>query len=120
MDVQNGENGVQNGAQNGDNPEDIAPAAPAEPVATETVAPPPPPPETASTPLAKDLLEPSLKLDISVIKRNLHKSDKAFAREVVKLIAERAENGIFARDCWGYKFLEPPVSAFNVALLNLG
>ena len=55
------------------------------------------------------LLEPSLKLDYSTIENNLHKSDQAFAREVVKLIAERAENGIFARDCWGYKFLDPPV-----------
>jgi hypothetical protein len=50
-----------------------------------------------------------LKLDYSTIENNLHKSDQAFAREVVKLIAERAENGIFARDCWGYKFLDPPV-----------
>jgi hypothetical protein len=55
------------------------------------------------------LLEPSLKLNYSTIENNLHKSDQAFAREVVKLIAERAENGIFARDCWGYKFLDPPV-----------
>jgi hypothetical protein len=57
------------------------------------------------------LLEPSLKLDYSTIENNLHKSDQAFAREVVKLIAERAENGIFARDCWGYKFLDPPVTS---------
>jgi len=66
--------------------------------------------ETASPPSAANgLLEPSLKLDYSTIEKNLHKSDQAFAREVVKLIAERAENGIFARDCWGYKFLDPPV-----------
>jgi hypothetical protein len=62
---------------------------------------------TASGP--SGLLEPSLKLDYSTIKNNLCQADRAFAKEVVKLIAERAENGIFARDCWGYKFLDPPV-----------
>jgi hypothetical protein len=72
-------------------------------------------PETPPAPRT-DLLEPSLKLDFSTIEKNLHKSDKAFAREVVKLIAERAENGIFARDCWGYKFLDPPVSTLASAL----
>jgi hypothetical protein len=111
---------VQNDAQNGDNPEEIAPATPAEQLTPEPITTPTPTPGETTTPLAKDLLEPSLKLDISVIKKNLHKSDKAFAREVVKLIAERAENGIFARDCWGYKFLEPPVFIFKVALLTLG
>lgn len=65
---------------------------------------------TTTAPTKEDLLEPSLKLDYSTIENNLHKSDRAFAREVVKLIAERAESGIFARDCWGYKFLDPPVS----------
>ncbi|SRR5579862_5560797 len=65
------------------------------------------------------LLEPSLKLDYSTIENNLHKSDQAFAREVVKLIAERAENGIFARDCWGYKFLDPPVLSLLQPSLHL-
>jgi hypothetical protein len=77
------------------------------PATTSDTTEPPPTPRT-------DLLEPSLKLDFSTIEKNLHKSDKAFAREVVKLIAERAENGIFARDCWGYKFLDPPVLPFWV------
>jgi hypothetical protein len=57
------------------------------------------------------LLEPSFELDSSIIEKNLHKSDQAFAKEVVRLIADRAERGIFARDCWGYKFLDPPVHA---------
>jgi hypothetical protein len=65
---------------------------------------------TVSSTTTKPLLEPSLKLDRTTIDNNLHKADQAFAREVVKLIAERAENGIFARDCWGYKFLDPPVT----------
>ena len=65
--------------------------------------------EQADASASEELLEPSLKLDAATIQDNLHKSDEAFAREVVKLIAERAENGIFARDCWGYKFLDPPV-----------
>jgi hypothetical protein len=65
---------------------------------------------TVSSTTPKPLLEPSLKLDRTTIDNNLHKADQAFAREVVKLIAERAENGIFARDCWGYKFLDPPVT----------
>jgi len=67
------------------------------------------------------LLDPSLKLDCSMIQKNLHKSDQAFVREVVKLIAERAENGIFARDCWGYKFLNPPIlpSHRNHSLHNM-
>src|SRR5579859_6793186 len=65
------------------------------------------------------LLEPSLKLDFSTIENNLHKSDQSFAREVVKLIAERAENGIFARDCWGYKFLDPPVLSLLQPSLHL-
>ena len=69
----------------------------------------PPPYDTPPSPAPSQLLEPSLKLDPSTIQSNLHKSDKAFAREVVKLIGERAENGIFARDCWGYKFYDPPV-----------
>jgi hypothetical protein len=64
---------------------------------------------TTSASHTSRLLEPSLKLNYSTIENNLHKSDQAFAREVVKLIAERAENGVFARDCWGYKFLDPPV-----------
>lgn len=69
---------------------------------------------TADASEPQGLLEPSLKLDISTIQNNLYKSDQAFAREVVKLIAERAENGIFARDCWGYKFLDPPVALLIV------
>lgn len=55
------------------------------------------------------LLEPTLKFDYDTIVNNLHKSDQTFAREVVRLIAERAGHGIFARDCWGYRFLDPPV-----------
>jgi hypothetical protein len=70
----------------------------------------PPPYAPVPPEISHELLDPTFKLDASVIQSNLHKSDKAFASQVVKLIAERAENGIFARDCWGYKFYDPPVA----------
>ena len=57
----------------------------------------------------EDLLDPTLKFDMDTLIANLHKADKAFAREVVKLISKRGENGIFACDSWGYRFSETQV-----------
>lgn len=62
------------------------------------------------------LLDPSLKFDINTLINNLHKSDQAFAKEVVRLIAKRAADGIVACDCWGYRFSDPTVRPFGCRL----
>lgn len=78
--------------------------------------PPPPenPPSYKSSPTSQedvrdDLLEPGLKFDAETVLSNLHKSDQAFAREVVRLIACRAKQGFFSHDSWGYSFTVPSV-----------
>lgn len=55
--------------------------------------------------MASSLLDPSLQFNIITIEENLDKADREFAKAVVGLISERAYNGIFARDCWGYRYL---------------
>jgi hypothetical protein len=55
------------------------------------------------------LLDPNLEFDMHIITKNLYKSDKAFAKEVVNLIAQAAEWGIFACTTYGYQFQELPV-----------
>jgi hypothetical protein len=69
-----------------------------------------PPPYKSSSPseenVPDNLLEPSLKFDSETVLSNLHKSDQAFAREVVSLIARRAQQGVFSHHSWGYSFTE--------------
>jgi len=66
-----------------------------------------------------ELLEPKFKFGYDNILSNLHKSDQAFAREVVKMIATRAEVGIFSHHSWGYNFIEPPVFETSLVLADL-
>lgn len=69
-----------------------------------------PPPYKSSSPSEEDvpdnLLEPGLKFDSETVLSNLHKSDQAFAREVVGLIARRAQQGVFSHHSWGYSYTE--------------
>lgn len=72
------------------------------------------PPPYKSSPTSQeddrdDLLEPGLKFDAETVLSNLHKSDQAFAREVVGLIARRAQQGVFSHHSWGYSFTVPSV-----------
>jgi hypothetical protein len=72
----------------------------------------PPPYKSSSTSqgdVPDDLLEPGLKFDSETVLSNLHKSDQAFAREVVSLIARCAQQGIFSHHSWGYSFTERSV-----------
>lgn len=56
-----------------------------------------------------DFLNPNLEFNKDVIATNLYKSDQAFAREAVNLIAQAAMNGVFACANYGYQFQELPV-----------
>ena len=69
----------------------------------------PPPYKSSPTSQADDILEPGLKFDSETILSNLHKSDQAFAREVVREIARCAQLGIFSHHAWGCCFTEPSV-----------
>jgi hypothetical protein len=68
---------------------------------------------------SEGLLEPSLKFDGDTILNNIHKSDQAFAKEVIRLLADRAEHGVFARDSWGYKFLKTPVCILHISFAQV-
>jgi len=70
------------------------------------------------TSLKSSFLDLSKQFNPATILRNVHKADDVFAKAVVALIGERADNGIFARDCWGYKFL-PPVLNLRLCHSNI-
>ena len=65
--------------------------------------------EYVSPTVDNTLIEPTLDFNFDTIRSNIQISDQALAKEVIRIIAERAKAGVFAHHCWGYAFFENSV-----------